>query len=231
MPTFETKIKSRKEIAEKTFAFYIEKPAGFEYKAGQHVELILPGTQDDTRSLSLASAPHEFDLMVAIRQRKSKFKETLMALPDGATVTINGPFGLFFLHEDTSRPAVFLAGGIGVTIFRSLVMDALERRTGHTIYLFSVNRRLQDAPFFTEFEQRATKENIHFIPTLTQADFLWKGEQGRISQPMLQKYVNDILLPVYYVAGPMQMVASTYQMLRSAGIKSQDIRTEQFTGY
>jgi ferredoxin-NADP reductase len=107
-------------------AFHFEKPPGFAFKAGQALAwtLIDPPETDDEggmRNFSIASAPGEADLMIATRMRDTAFKRVLKTMPLGTEVHIVGPFGSLTLHQNTARPAVFLAGGIGITPFRSML--------------------------------------------------------------------------------------------------------------
>src|SRR5580704_15000734 len=112
-------LKARKCLCKGTTAFYFERPRNFEFRAGQFANLTLLDTvatdlEGSTRSLSIASAPHENDLMVAMRNRDTAFKRAIHALPIGSPILFQGPLGDFTLHRDTTRPAVFLAGGIGI---------------------------------------------------------------------------------------------------------------------
>jgi ferredoxin-NADP reductase len=122
MAAFKGRLKHRKEVAEGTMAFYFEKPAGFEFKAGQfsNFTLIDPPETDaegNLRPFSIASAPGEEDLMVATRMRDTAFKRVLKYVALGTEIRVDGPFGSFTLHRDGSRPAVFVAGGIGISRF------------------------------------------------------------------------------------------------------------------
>ncbi|WNM60613.1 FAD-dependent oxidoreductase [Candidatus Nitrospira neomarina] len=103
-------------------AFYLDRPAGFTFTAGQFIDLSLPNlsTSDpegQTRSLTLASAPSEQKLMVATRLRNTPFKRMLAEMPLGTTIDLEGPFGQFTLPSDDSRTIALLAGGIGITPF------------------------------------------------------------------------------------------------------------------
>ncbi len=124
MAIYKVKLKSKREIAEGTMAFYFEKPEGFVYKAGQSADctLINPAETDaegNTRALSLASAPYEDDLMFATRMRDTAFKRILKTMEPGTELTLDAPHGSFTLHNNVSIPAVFLTGGIGVTPVRA----------------------------------------------------------------------------------------------------------------
>lgn len=117
MATHKVRLKGRAEVAAGTLAFSFEKPSGFAYTAGQFVNVALidpPETDDegDDRTFSLASAPVEADPLFATRMRDTTFKRALKAASLGTPVRIAGPCGRMVLHDEPTRPAVFLAGGI-----------------------------------------------------------------------------------------------------------------------
>jgi ferredoxin-NADP reductase len=240
MPASKVRLKERKEVAEGTMAFYFEKPAGFEFQAGQFLNytLIDPPETDaegNLRSFSIASAPGEEDLMLATRMRDTAFKRVLKALPLGTEVKIDGPFGSFTLHRDASRTAVFVAGGIGITPFRSMILDATRKKLSHRLFLFYSNRRPEDAAFLSELQQ-AKNQNPSFklIGTFTEIEKSqqpWHGETGFIDHRMLAKYLSDLAAPIYYSAGPPAMVTAMREMLVHAGVSEDNIRTEDFAGY
>src|SRR5215471_15822761 len=129
MAKYITKLNERRNVAVGTTAFNLEKPPGFRFKAGQYMNLTLidpPETdaEGNTRSFSIASAPFEEDLVVTTRMRDTAFKRVFRTLSFKNELRISGPFGSFTLHADASRPAVFLVGGIGITPFRSMILQA-----------------------------------------------------------------------------------------------------------
>ena len=221
-------------------AFHFEKPPSFAFKAGQAIAWTLldpPETDDEgaTRNFTIASAPVEADLMIATRMRDSAFKRILKTMPLGTEVRIVGPFGSLILHHDAARPAVFLAGGIGITPFRSMLRQAAERKLPHQLFLFYSNRRPEDAAFLEELEE-LEKENINykFIGTMTdmaRSNRVWRGETGFINREMLTKYIGDLAAPIYYIAGPPAMVAAMRQTLSEANIADDNVRAEEFSGY
>jgi len=234
----EIKLKNKEEVAEGTMVFYFEKPEEFEFKAGQSTDLYLidPKETDEKgtkRAFSIAAAPFEPDLVIATRMRDTAFKRALSIMATGDTINMDGPFGSMMLHNEASRPAVFLAGGIGITLFRSIILQALNDQVPHQLYLFYSNRRPEDAPFLEEL-MSLQKENYTCIPTMTEIEKSvqsWNGETGYINQEMLSKYISDLQQPIYYIAGPHQMVTAIYQMLVKAGINSDNVRTEEYDGY
>ncbi len=230
----------REEIAEGTMAFHFAKPADFQFRAGQSIDLTLlnpPETdaEGNTRAFSLASAPFDPDLMIATRMRDTAFKRVLRKTPAGLELKIDGPSGSFVLHRRAERPAVFLAGGIGITPFLSIIREAAHDKAPHQIYLFYSNRRPEDAAFLDGLTEAAKQNsNFHLIATMTEmgkSHREWKGETGFINKEMLAKHLPTLEGPIYYLAGPPAMVAAMRRMLTEAGVDEDDIRTEEFSGY
>ncbi|MGI8470033.1 MAG: FAD-dependent oxidoreductase [Pyrinomonadaceae bacterium] len=240
MPIYKTKLKSREEIAAGTMAFHFEKPDGFAYKAGQFADytLINPSETDaegNTRGFSLASAPYEDDIMLATRMRDTAFKRVLKTMEIGTELTLDAPYGSFTLHNNAQIPAVFLTGGIGVTPVRSIVLQAAHDNLSHKIFLFDSNRKPEDGAFLDALtEAGKNNPNFTFVGTMTETEKSggkWDGETGFITKAMLAKYIGNLTLPIYYLAGPPAMVTAMRKILGDAGVNDDNIRTEEFTGY
>lgn len=237
---FLVRLGNRKEIAERTIACRLEKPPDFAFRPGQFVEITLlnPSETDadgNTRAFSIASTPREDFLLVATRLRDSAFKRLLSHASPGTQVKIDGPFGDLRLHNDSSRAAVMLCGGIGITPFRSILLNATQDRLPHRIFLFYSNRRPEDAPFLEDM-QALEKSNPNFtlIGCMTEMDksrMRWNGEREKINGKMLEKYLSGLLSAIYYVTGPPGFVASMRAMLADSGVDDDNIRTEEFGGY
>jgi ferredoxin-NADP reductase len=240
MAPYKVKLKAQKSLCAGTTAFYFEKPEGFEFQAGQffNFTLLSPDETDlegNTRALSIASAPHERNLMVAMRLRTTAFKRTLNSLPLGTELLLQGPYGSMTLPRNTTRPAVFVAGGIGITPFRSLIWNAAESLSPRRLFLFYSVRVPEEAAFLEELrEMEQYKMRYKFICTVTQPEksrMAWRGETGRISIELLSKWIPDLSLPIYYIAGPPAMVTGVRRMLIGAGVAEEGIRAEEFYGY
>lgn len=239
-PVFMAALKARQEVAERTMAFQFDKPDGWTFKAGQFVDLTLidpPETDSEgnTRGFSIASAPGEDFLMVATRLRDTAFKRSLKTVPLGTKVKIEGPFGNLVLHNNASKPAVLLAGGIGITPFRSILVRAATETLPHRIFLFYSNRRPEDAPFLEELES-LQKQNPNFtlVATMTHMEKSrshWNGETGYIRKDLLSKYLKGVENAIYYIAGPAAMVSGLHKVLNDSGVDDDDIRIEEFAGY
>ncbi|MCC7306028.1 MAG: FAD-dependent oxidoreductase [Acidobacteria bacterium] len=240
MPIYETKLIERKEIAEGTMAFHFEKPAGFEYKAGQFGDytLLNPSETDaegNIRGFSLASAPYEDYLMAATRMRDTAFKRVMKTLEIGTGLILDAPYGSFTLHNNTKTAAVFLTGGIGITPVRSIILQATHDKRPHKIFLFNSNRRPEDSAFLDDLT-KAQEENPNFTFVGTMTDMAnskqeWNGEIGFINKEMLLKHITDLTIPIYYLCGPASMVTAMRRLLNDAGVDDDNIRTEEFSGY
>jgi ferredoxin-NADP reductase len=238
--TFTSKLKEKENLAEGTMGFYFAKPAGFQFKPGQYMDLTLidpPETdaEGNIRSFSIASVPEDEYLLFATRMRDSAFKRFLRTAAPDTEIKMEGPMGSFTLHNNSSKPAAFLAGGIGITPFSSILRHAARAKLPHRLHLFYSNRRPEDAAFMDVLRQ-LEKENANFklIPSMSEMNKsaqTWNGETGFINQEMLARYLPSLQGPIYYVAGPPAMVTAMRQMLIAAGVDEDDVRTEEFSGY
>jgi len=234
------KLKDRKEVAAGTMAFYFEKPRDFAFIPGQAGDFSLddPPENDaegNKRAFSLASAPYEKDLVITTRMRDTAFKRCLKTVPLGTEFTLDAPWGELTLHDDVTIPAVFLTGGIGITPIRSIILQATRDKLGQKLVLFYSNHRPEDAAFLDELTQ-AQKQNPNFtlVATMTKmqkSSRSWQGETGVIDKAMLARTIGDLTLPIYYVTGPPAMVNAMQKMLAEAGVKSANVRAEEFSGY
>lgn len=240
MPIDMVRLIGREDVADNTMAFHFEKPNGFQYKAGQFADFTLidpPKTdaEGNTRGFSLASAPYEKDLRITTRMRDTAFKQVLKNLPDGTQLKLDAPYGSFTLGTKSAVPAVFLTGGIGITPVRSIILEATNKESPRHIVLFYSNHTPADAAYLTELRLVATK-NSHFtfVPTMTEMKDThehWTGETGYVTKAMLEKYLDDLTVPIYFISGPATLVAAMRQLLSDAGVDDDNVRTEEFTGY
>src|SRR5207249_925548 len=174
--------------------------------------------------------PHLLD-----RQRATAFKRVLKAMPAGGRVGLRGPAGMFTLDPDDARPAVYLAGGIGVTPFVSMLRDAAHSRLGRDLWLFYSNRRPEDAAFLEELAALPKRHSrCHFVGTMVEmakSGRPWNGETGFLDRAMLERHLKDLAACVYYAAGPPGLVEAMRKMLADARVEDEAIRTDEFFGY
>jgi ferredoxin-NADP reductase len=212
----------KENVAEGTEAFYFSKPEEFAYQAGQSIDLTVAGM---TNAFSIFSAPYEGFLSIATRMRESDYKNALKKMEAGKELSMEGPFGSMTLHNDVSKKAVFLAGGIGITPFYSIIKQATFEKLPHQIFLFYSNRRREEAPFFSELEN-LEKQNPNFkLISITTA------VEGHLTKEKVLEVVPDLAASIGYIAGPAKMVHAMRELLNSAGLNDDYIRSEEFSGY
>ncbi len=212
---------------------------GLDYAAGQFAYFKLDGVSGDSkgpiRHFSIASSPTEQDLMISTRIRDTPYKQKLASLEDGTKILAWGPQGEFVLHDDYSKPAVFLSGGIGVTPFRSMIKYATDKRLPVKIVMFDSNRNEANILYKGEFDKWAL-ENKNFQPVHTLSDEIpdsWSGERGRIDRNMIERHLNKSELgnSIFYICGPPGMLKAMQKLLQEMQVPKERIKVEEFTGY
>lgn len=240
------KFSTRKEQQEEEEALSKdENKKQLEYTAGQFAFFDIGGVNNDSkgpiRHFTISSSPTEDYIMITTRIRDSPYKQRLSSLQEGVKVKVRGPEGKFVLHEDYSKPAIFLSGGIGVTPFRSMIKYATDKQLPIKIIMFDSNRNEQNILFKDEFDEWAGKnKNLKIVYTVSDEDGRnsssspWTGEHGRINKEMLNKYLNNDELQhsIFYVCGPAAMLNAMKNLLEGElNITKERIKIEEFTGY
>jgi ferredoxin-NADP reductase len=237
---YPSRLLRRTWVAKNTVAFQFQRPRKFLFRPGQFIDLILPVTATTvshglTQTFSIASSCFASDILVVTRMCDSHFKRALSVLPLGTEVSIRGPMGSFVVHNHLSRPAVLVAGGIGIAPFLSMLSSAAIDKAHPPVFLFYANRYVEDAAFMdTLWDLEMSNRNFHFVPTFTRIGLGhggWKGATGPISAQLLSKHINNLQDPIYYVAGPPGMVSGAYQTLVELGVPEENIQIEHFTDY
>lgn len=228
--SYDVKLLRKTEVAEATMEFTLEKPKGFEYRAGQFGDLVLPAStgldeSNNKHGFSFVSAPFEETLRMTTRMRASTYKLAAAKVPEGTMVKLLALWGDFTLQKNETVPAVFLIGGIGITPVRSIIAQATHDKTKHHITLIYANRTPAQAAYTKDLEGFA-KENPHFtfVPHYT-------ASAGHVTGDLIQKVVPDISTPRYYLAGPEGMVKAMRALLIEIGADEDNIKTEEFSGY
>jgi len=217
------------------------------HTAGQFAFFDIGGVYNDPkgpiRHFTISSSPTENFIMFSTRIRDSPYKNRLSILEKGAKVKVRGPEGEFVLHQDYSKPAVFLSGGIGVTPFRSMLRYATDQQLPLKITMFDSNRNRDSILFKKEFDEWANKnKNLKIIYTISEDEQQqssstandWKGEHGRIDKAMILKYLDTNILnnSIFYICGPPSMLKAMQSLLQdNLEIPRERIKVEEFTGY
>ena len=171
-------------------------------------------------------------LAFATRMRDSAFKRTLRELPVGAEVDVEAPKGKFALPDDTARPLVFVAGGIGITVFRSMLRYIGEEQLGYRVTLIYSNRDRESAAFLEELSDLEEElPDLRLVLTMTQ-DPSWDGERRKIDAQFFAAYLNgDPNEYTFLVPGPPAMTEGVQHALTEAGVKDENVIAERYSGY
>jgi ferredoxin-NADP reductase len=171
-------------------------------------------------------------LGLCTRVRETAFKRSLAELPVGAEVEVEEPKGSFLLPEDTSQEYVFIAGGIGITVFRCMLRYIAEEDLPHRVTLVYSNRDRESTAFLDELlELERERDNIRAVVTMTN-DPDWDGETRRVDADFLRDHLGDDLEScTYYIAGPPGMVDGVAEMLQASGVPDERVVPGRFSGY
>jgi ferredoxin-NADP reductase len=224
----------RQEIARDTWEFIFSKPEGITAQAGQSIniklpDLLYPDRKGPRRTFTLASAPQEEHWRIATRQTGSGFKQTLLEMPLQSSCEFIGPRGEMILRPEAPS-LVFIAGGIGITPFRSMTLS-WKQRPEKPLTLFYANKDLAGMPYRSLFAELG-ETLFTFVPTITgQNEPPWNGEARPLSIGLFQDYIVDFSQPLFYVVGPPALVTDLTATLQSNGVAGDRILSESFFGY
>ena len=213
---------------EDVISFIFKPLESLEWKAGQFVYYKIPHENPDNRGIirhfTIASAPHERHIRLTTRFFSvggSSFKKALNSLEIGSqvdTFEIEGSFTV----DDHKTKYVFIAGGIGITPFRSILLDLSNKGKIEDIILFYGSRD-ENIVFENDFDEIALKNPAFKIHNVISPD--------RIDIDILREKVPDLFERKCYISGPMVMIKSVEECLIELGISPDMIKTDYFSGY
>ncbi len=231
------RLSDKKEIATGTLWVQYKVEENFSFKPGQYmfINLIKPPYSDEkgtTRHFSIVSSPNQKGVLeMATRLRDSAFKKSLKEMALGTEVEIQRIAGTFTLPDNLEKPLVFIAGGIGITPFMSMLKFIAEEKLPVKITLLYSNRDKNSTAFFADLEALQSQiPNLKLVMTMTQ-DPTWQGEKRRIDSQFIKEYFPEVNENTYYVVGPTPMVDAVEKALQEAGVTPENIKIENFSGY
>jgi ferredoxin-NADP reductase len=232
------KIKEKTEVAKRTLMVVFDLLGEeVEFVPGQYFWVELPdrGYHDERglrRHITIVTSPNDRGVMgLATRLRESAFKHTLAQLEVGDEVVVEEPKGDFQLPQDTSKHYVFVAGGIGITVFRSMLRYIAEENLPYRITLVYSNRDLESTAFVDELRELEQQiDGLRMVLTMTD-DPTWEGDTRRIDAEFLRELLGGLDGFTYLVSGPPAMVNSVADSLEEAGVPEEQVRRSRFAGY
>ena len=226
--SFTSKLIKKEQLINDTYSFTFARSSTFEFIPGQYIKMVLNIDNPDDRGVSrfftIASSPTEREhLMITTRLIQSSFKKKLESLPIGAEVQMRGPHGMFILDEQDLRGKVYLAGGIGITPARSMLVYLRDKNLNIPFTLM-VSFSNRDEIIFQNELNSLSNEVRKIIYVVT-------SEEGRIDEEKIKKNVADILNSLFYISGPPGFVEAMEKLVKSLGVSEENIRAEDFPGY
>lgn len=231
-------LQSVRPLADRTYEFVFKKPSQFAFVAGQYLEWMLPHTGADSRGIrryfTIASSPTEPDVRLAMRipaEAPSSFKRALQALTPGGVVIASQLAGDFTLPRDHTQKVALVAGGIGITPFRSQLAYLTDMRQLQDVVLFYCNNTRTDAAYADEFAHFKTVVPLQLVHVLAKEEVSEPPfEYGYLSQDIIQRRTPDYLERVWYLSGPPAMVNAYEKLLRELGVSGWNIKKDFFPG-
>lgn len=231
------KIQDKRLVAEGTLQVIFEVTENFTFKSGQYIfvtlpKLLYPDERGPKRQFSINNDPSvKNQIIITTRLSESGFKKTLNELPLGSEAELGPIAGIFTLPEDTKKPLVLIAGGIGITPFMSMLRYIEKERLPYRIILIYSNRNQASTAFLEELQRLSQSiPNFKLILTMTDDDN-WVGEKRKVDSTFIKGYFPDVNAQSYFVVGPPGMVDAVQRSLLEAGVDITNIKIENFTGY
>lgn len=218
----------KKQEADSVYSFLFKQEIPFFWKSGQFLHYNLkhpnPDNRGTERYFTVSSASFENIIMLTTRFTESggsSFKKALIALNHGDTIDATGPDGNFII-EDTEKEMVFIAGGIGITPFRSILLDLDHRNIFPLITLLYANKT-PNIIFKKDLERISGRNRNLKINYLV--------DPQRIDEERIKQSVQNLKQPVFYISGPEPMVKGIGTMLQQQGVPGNHIKKDFFSGY
>lgn len=230
--------KGKRKEADGIYSYLFSRKGLSNFRAGQYMEWTLPSTDSDSRGnrryLTVSSSPTEKQLMLTVKmpEKPSSFKRSLSRFAPGDRILVSRLSGEFTLPSDKSAKLVFLAGGVGITPFRSIIkymLDTRERRDVQLLYSAENTGEMA----FTDLIKSAKSVGVkaHFAVTGKIKPQARKDQAGPIDAKMIKKLISDYQDRRFYVSGPYGFVLMIRKELEKLGVPASQIRLDYFPGY
>jgi ferredoxin-NADP reductase/Na+-translocating ferredoxin:NAD+ oxidoreductase RnfD subunit len=234
------KLKEKVEVGSDMYDFVFDADRKMSFRPGQYLEWTMahkrPDARGNRRYFTIASSPTEKDVRLGVKfyDPASSFKKSLLGMAPGDTIVAAGLAGDFVLPRDAAKKLVFIAGGIGVTPFRSMVQYLIDKGEKRTVTVIYSNRTVSEVAYHDVFDRAARELGIKTVYTLTDKKSVpqdWDGAVGHINEAMIMKEIPDYKERMFYISGPRSMVVACEKVLADMGVKKNQIKVDFFPGF
>ncbi len=225
----ELKLIEKVKEANNVYSFVFEPESSISWKAGQFIFYKIPHDQPDDRGIvrhfTISSAPYEKNIMLTSKfdpEHGSTFKKALLKKQLGDTIEAYDMKGKFTMDTDRPNP-VFIAGGIGITPYRSILLD-LEKNNGIEDVVLLYSCRDRESLIYKDLWGKLEENNIGL-----RVAFIF--EPQLIDKGLLKEEIPDMDRRMFYVSGPVKMVHAIEESLSQSDIDPSKIIKDYFPGY
>jgi len=216
---------------------HLEDPASMSFRAGQYIQFVVPGTENDPqplyRAYSMASPPSQAGTLTLLFARVPQGACTTYVferLRVGQAVAVNGPFGSFYLREG-SRPLVFVAGGSGIAPIRSMLLDMAERGDHRDVTFFFSARTPADLVYGDDLRALGHRlPGLRFVPVLSrpQPKDHWEGERGGLPA-VLHRALPSLEHHEAYLCGGPGLIDASIGAMKTRGLADERVFFDKFS--
>ena len=233
-------LKDKVQLAPDIYDFIFTPLRRFAFSPGQYMEWTLghndPDSRGNRRYFTLASSPTEAQLRLGVKfyPQSSTFKQAMLAMDQDSEIVASQLAGEFVLPHDARQKCVFIAGGIGITPFRSMIKYLLDTHQRRPLVLFYVARTADELVYHDVLDQARREVGLKTIYTITDPGHSpagWRGQVGRLTPQLLKAEVPDYRKCVFYISGPKSMVDAFKELLHQLHVPDDHIKTDFFPGF
>lgn len=234
------KLKKREKKGSNIYSFWFNPERKIKFKPGQFLEWTMYHKKSDSRGIrryfTIASSPTEQDVLLTAKFpiEPSTFKKTLSDTETGDSAIATGPEGEFILPKKQNKKIAFIAGGIGITPFRSMVKYLLDKNLSRDIVLLYCANSPDEFVFkdiFNKAKNEFGLKTVYAISDKSKIPADWKSESGLIDADMIKRQTPDWQERLFYISGPQPMVKAIEKILSQMGVSKNNIKRDYFPGY
>ncbi|MCL5006934.1 MAG: RnfABCDGE type electron transport complex subunit D [Patescibacteria group bacterium] len=233
------RLKRKSRLAEWVYEFVFAADVPVIFLPGQYMEWTLPHEKPDDRGnrryFTIASSPDEKEIKLGVKfyPESSSFKQAMFSLKENDRVLAAQPAGDFVLPKDKEKKLAFIAGGIGITPFHSILCHLLRSKEKRDVVLLYSAQSPQDLAYREMLDRARAELGAKVVYVATNADKTppdWNGRKGLLTESAIREEIPDYLERTFYLSGPRSLVDGFRKSLRDLGVPAMQIKSDYFPG-